>query len=123
MVSDLRSLHFFLEAGLPARLQEFRRMLADTNMVGIRVHPNPVVALYRLVLDSIPSSICMGSVQLVTISATLDCVIRDEIIVRPYDGTLLRRPELTIAIGQLRIRRWFWALTSWEFFLAERTFH
>lgn len=26
-------------------------------------------------------------------------------------------------MGQLRIRRWFWALKSWEFFLAERTFH
>lgn len=26
-------------------------------------------------------------------------------------------------MGQSRIRRWFWALTSWEFFLAERTFH
>ena len=58
-----------------------------------------------------------------TISAALDCVTRDEIIVRPYDGTLLRRPVLTIALGQSGIRRWFWALTSWEFFLAERTFH
>ena len=31
--------------------------------------------------------------------------------------------ELTVAIGQSRIRCWFWALTSWEFFLAEKTFH
>ena len=78
-------------------------MLADTNMVGIRVHPSPVVALYRPVLDSIPLSICVGSVQLVTISTALDCVIRDEIIVRPYDGMLLKRPELTIAMAQSRI--------------------
>ena len=28
-----------------------------------------------------------------------------------------------MAIGQLRIQRWFWALMSWEFFLTERTFH
>ena len=61
--------------------------------------------------------------QSVTIFATLDCVTRYEIIVHPYDGTFLRRPELTIAMGQSRIRRWFWALTSSEFFLAERTFH
>ena len=26
-------------------------------------------------------------------------------------------------MGQLRIQRWFWALTSCEFFLAKRTFH
>ena len=26
-------------------------------------------------------------------------------------------------MGQSRIRPFFWALTSWEFFLAERTFH
>ena len=46
-------------------------------------------------------------VQLVIIFAALDCVTRYEIIVRPYDGTLLGRPELTIVMGQLRIRRWF----------------
>lgn len=46
-------------------------------------------------------------VQQVTISVALDCVTRDEIIVRPYDGSLLRRPELTIAMGQSRIRHWF----------------
>ena len=44
-------------------------------------------------------------------------------IVFPDDGSLLGRPELTIAMGQLRIRQWFWALSRWEFFLAERTFH
>ena len=38
-------------------------------------------------------------VQPVTIFTTLDCVPRDEIIVHPYDGTLLGRPELTIAMG------------------------
>ena len=26
-------------------------------------------------------------------------------------------------MGQLRIRHWFWALMSWEFFLVERAFH
>ena len=26
-------------------------------------------------------------------------------------------------MGQSRIQCWFWALTSWEFFLVERTFH
>ena len=61
--------------------------------------------------------------QLVTIFATLNCVTQDEIIVRPYDGTLLGRPELTIAMDQSRIQRWFWTLMRWEFFLAERTFH
>lgn len=59
----------------------------------------------------------------VDLSATLDYVTLDEIIVRPYDGTLLRRQEPTIAMGQSRIRCWFWALMSWEFFLVERTFH
>ena len=38
-------------------------------------------------------------VQPVTIFMTLDCVPQDEIIVHPYDGTLLGRPELTIAMG------------------------
>ena len=60
--------------------------------------------------------------QSVTIFVTLDRVTRDEIIVCPYDGVLLGRPELIIAMGQSKIRRWFWALTSWEFFLVERTF-
>ena len=61
--------------------------------------------------------------QPVTIFATLDYVTRDEIVVRPYDGRLMGSLELTIAMGQSRVQRWFWALTSWEFFLAERTFH
>ena len=60
--------------------------------------------------------------QPVTIFVTLDRVTRDEIIVCPYDGVLLGGPELTIAMGQFKIRRWFWALTSWEFFLVEKTF-
>ena len=64
-----------------------------------------------------------GSLQPVTIFATLDCVTQDEIIVHPYDETPLGRPELTIAMGQSRIYRWFWALMSWEFFLTKRTFH
>ena len=46
-------------------------------------------------------------VQPVTIFETLDYVIQDEIIVHPYDGTLLRRLELIIAKGQLRMRSWF----------------
>ena len=50
--------------------------------------------------------------QPATIFVALDCVTQDEIIVRPYDGTLLERPELTIAMGQSRIRCWFWALMS-----------
>ena len=37
--------------------------------------------------------------QPVTISVTLDCIIEDKIIVRPYDGMLLRRPELTMVMG------------------------
>ena len=41
--------------------------------------------------------------QPVTISVALDYIIRDEMIVRPYDGSLLGRLELTIALGQLRI--------------------
>ena len=61
--------------------------------------------------------------QPVTISAALDRVIQDEIIVCPYNGSLLGRLELTIAMGQSRIRQWFWALSSLEFFLAVRTFH
>ena len=61
--------------------------------------------------------------QLVIIFAALDCITRDEVIVCAYDGALLGSPELIIAIGQLRIRCWFWALMSWEFFLVERTFH
>ena len=60
-VSDLQLLHFFLMAGLLARLQEFRGMLANTDMVGIRVHPSPMAALYKPVLDNVPSSICIGS--------------------------------------------------------------
>lgn len=44
-------------------------------------------------------------------------------VVCPYDGSLLGRPKLTIAMGQSRIRRWFRAMSSWEFFLAEKTFH
>ena len=62
-------------------------------------------------------------VQPVTIFAALDCVTQDEIIVRPYDGRLLERLELTIAMGQSRVRRWSWVLTSWEFFLIGRTFY
>ena len=50
--------------------------------------------------------------QSVTIFVALDCVTGDEIILCPYDGMLLGRPELTIAMGQSRIQRWFWALTS-----------
>ena len=46
----------------------------------------------------------------------LDYVTSSEMVVRPYDGLLLERLELTIAMGQSRIRRWFWALSSWEFF-------
>ena len=61
--------------------------------------------------------------QPVTIFAALDCFTQDEIIVCPYNGMLPRRLELTIAMGQSRIRRWFGALTSCEFFLVERTFH
>ena len=41
--------------------------------------------------------------QPITIFMALDCVTRDEIIVHPYDGLLLRRLKLTIAIGQSRI--------------------
>ena len=44
-------------------------------------------------------------------------------VVRPYNGLLLGRPELTIAMGRSRIRHWFWALSSWEFFLAERALY
>ena len=62
-------------------------------------------------------------VQSITIFAALDCITRDEIIVRPYDGAPLGRSELTIALGQSRIQRWFWALISKEFFLAKRTIH
>ena len=62
-------------------------------------------------------------VQPINIFVALDCVTQDEIIVCPYDGTPLGRLKLTIAIGQSRICRQFWALKSWEFFLAERTFH
>ena len=51
-------------------------------------------------------------VQLVTIFVALDCVTGDEIILCPYDGMLLGRPELTIAMGQSRIQCWFWALMS-----------
>lgn len=61
--------------------------------------------------------------QPVTISATLDCVTWGEMVVRPHDGSFLVRSGLTIAMGQSRVRRWFWALISWEFFLAERTFN
>ena len=50
--------------------------------------------------------------QPVTIFVALDCVTQDEMIVRPYDGMLLRRLELTIAMGRSRIQRWFWALTN-----------
>lgn len=42
---------------------------------------------------------------------------------RPYDGSLFVRPEFTIVKGQSRVRCQLWALMSWEFFLAERTFH
>ena len=41
-------------------------------------------------------------VQPITISTALNWVIRDEMIVRPYDGSLLGRLELTIAMGQSR---------------------
>ena len=51
-------------------------------------------------------------VQPVTIFAALDYVTQDEIVVYPYDGRLMASLELTIAMGQLRVRRWFWALTS-----------
>ena len=42
-------------------------------------------------------------VQPVTITVTLDCVTWGEIVVRPYDGLLLGRSELTVAMGQLRV--------------------
>ena len=48
-------------------------------------------------------SLCMITwvvlAQPITISTTLDCVTKGEIVVRPYDGSLLRRPELTITMG------------------------
>jgi len=62
-------------------------------------------------------------VQSITIFVALDCVTQAEMVVHPYDGLLLGRPELTIAMGRSRIQRWFWALSNWEFFLVERTFH
>lgn len=61
--------------------------------------------------------------QRTTISAALDCVTWGEIRNTLYDGGLLARPDVTPAMGQLRARRWFWALMSWEFFLAKQTFH
>lgn len=36
--------------------------------------------------------------HLVTITAALDCVTWGEIVIRPYDGALLGRSELTIAM-------------------------
>lgn len=38
-------------------------------------------------------------VQLVTISASLNCVNQDGILVRPYDDSLLGRLELIISIS------------------------
>lgn len=61
--------------------------------------------------------------QLATIGAALDYVTWGEIYDNPYDGGLLIRHEVILAIVQLHARHWFWALMSWEFFLAERTFH
>lgn len=46
-------------------------------------------------------------VQPTIISAALYYIIRDEMIVHPYDGSLLERPELTIAMYQSRIRHYF----------------
>ena len=40
--------------------------------------------------------------QPVTISATLNCITWGEMVVRPYDGSLLRRLELTIAYGPIK---------------------
>ena len=70
---------------------------------------------------SVSSSICLVSlydqslytitrvvlVQPVTISVALDCVTWGEIVVHPYDSSLLGRLELTVAMGQSRVRRWF----------------
>ena len=28
-----------------------------------------------------------------------------------------------MAMSQSRVRRWFWSLMSWEFYLVEMTFH
>ena len=50
--------------------------------------------------------------QPVTIFAALNYVTQDEIVVCPYDRRLMGSLELTIAMGQSRVRRWFWALTS-----------
>ena len=90
-------------------------MLADTDMVGIRVRPSLRPHYTGLSLRAYPRAYAWAHykimkvvvMQPVTIFATLDYVIQDEIIVHPYDGTLLRRPELTIAKGQLRMRCWF----------------
>ena len=38
-------------------------------------------------------------VQLVTITMALDCVTWGEIVVRPYDGSLLGRPKLIVSMG------------------------
>ena len=82
-------------------------MLADTDMVGIRVRPSLRPHYTGLSLRAYAWAhykiMKVVVVQPVTIFATLDYVIQDEIIVHPYDGTLLRRPELIIAKGQLRM--------------------
>lgn len=50
--------------------------------------------------DNVPSSICLGSLQ-----DYQDClgVVDYYLVVHPYDGSLLGRPELTVAMDESRV--------------------
>ena len=87
-------------------------MLADLDMVGIWVYPSFMTTVFRFVSDSVFSSICLvslydhqgypGATDYYLYS--FRCVTWGEIVVRPYDGSLLERSKLTIAMGQSRVR-------------------
>lgn len=57
------------------------------------------------------------------ISVALDCVTWGEILNNPYDWQLLARHEVNPTIVESHVRCWFWALSSWKFFLTKRIFH
>ena len=61
--------------------------------------------------------------QQTTFNVVLNYVTWGELHYIPYDGGLLARHDVTLAMAQSHAQRWFYALMSWEFFLGKRTFH
>ena len=69
-------------------------------MMGIQVYPRAYAwSLYEITRVVLTQSSIVG--------AKLDCVTWGEILNRPYDGQLLVRHEVTLAMAESRMQCWF----------------